>query len=36
MFRSQDIQVFFIFDHLMTYQICDVMISISTWDRVHF
>ena len=20
----------------MTYQICDVVMSISTWDRVHF
>ena len=24
------------FNHLMIYQICDVMKSISTWDKVHF
>ena len=35
MFRSQDIPVFFIFTHPMIYQICDVMMSIITWDRVH-
>ena len=27
---------FFILSHHMTYQICDVVMSISTWDRVHF
>ena len=27
---------FCIFNHHMIYQICDVMISINTWDRVHF
>ena len=27
---------FCIFNHLMIYQICEVMMSISTWDRVHF
>ena len=27
---------FCIFDHSMIYQICDVMMSISTWDKVHF
>ena len=27
---------FCIFSHPMIYQICDVMISITTWDRVHF
>ena len=26
---------FCIFNHSMLYQICDVMMSISTWDRVH-
>ena len=35
MLRSHDIQVFCIFNHRMIYQICAV-ISISTWDRVHF
>ena len=33
MFRSKDIQVFVV---LTIYQICDVMMSISTRDRVHF
>ena len=28
MFRSQDIQVFYIVNHLMIYQISDVMMSI--------
>ena len=28
--------IFCIFNHLMIYQICEVMMSISTWDRVHF
>ena len=27
---------FFIFNHPMIYQICDVMMSISTQDKVHF
>ena len=37
MFRSQYIQVFVcIFNHPMTYQIYNIMMSISTWDRVHF
>ena len=27
---------FCIFDNPMIYQICDVMVSISIWDRVHF
>ena len=36
MFRSQDIQIFCILNDLMIYQICDVMMSISTWDRLHF
>ena len=27
---------FCIFNHPMIYQICYVMVSISTWDRVHF
>ena len=27
---------FCILNHLMIYQICDVMMSISTWYRVHF
>ena len=27
---------FCIFNHLMIYQICDIMMSINTWDRVHF
>ena len=26
---------FCIFDHPIIYQICDVMMSISTWDRMH-
>ena len=25
-----------IFNHLMIYQICDAMMNISIWDRVHF
>ena len=25
-----------IYNHLMTYHISDVMMSISTWDKVHF
>ena len=36
MFRSQDIQVFCIFNHPMIYRIYDVRMSISTWDKVHF
>ena len=35
MFRYQDIQDF-VFNHAMIYQICDVIMSISTRDRVHF
>ena len=35
MFRSQDIQVS-VFLTTMIYQICDVMISIRTWDMGHF
>ena len=27
---------FCIFNHLMIYQICDVTMSISTWDKAHF
>ena len=27
---------FCIFNHLMIYQICDIMMSINTRDRVHF
>ena len=27
---------FCIFNDLMIYQICDIMMSINTWDRVHF
>ena len=27
---------FCIFNHPMIYQICDVIMSISTWDKVHF
>ena len=27
---------FSIFNHPMIYQICDVMIRICTWDKVHF
>ena len=34
MFRSRDIQD--IFNHLLIYQICDVMMCISTSDSVHF
>ena len=34
-FCSQDIQALY-FNHSMIYQICDVMMIISTWDRVHF
>ena len=33
MFRSQDIQVFVF---LTIYQISDVTMSISKWDKVHF
>ena len=36
MFRSQDIQVFFIFNHSMIYQISDITMSISAWDKVRF
>ena len=37
LFRSRDIDwSFCIINHAMIYQICDVMMSISTWDRVHF
>ena len=25
-----------IFNHPITYNICDIMMSINTWDRVHF
>ena len=35
MLRSQDIQVF-VFLTILIFQICDVMMSISTWDTVHF
>ena len=35
MFRSHDIKVF-VFLIILIYQICDIMVSISTWDRVHF
>ena len=28
--------LFSIFNHLLICQICDVMVNISTWDRVHF
>ena len=34
MFRFRDIQVLGIFNHLMIYQICDVVMSISAWDGV--
>ena len=34
-FHSRDIQFFFIFNHPMIYQICETMISIGTWGRVH-
>ena len=27
---------FCIFNHPIIYQICDVMMSISTWDKMHF
>ena len=27
---------FLYFNHPMIYQICDVMMSISAWDRMHF
>ena len=27
---------FCIFNHLMIYQICDIMMNIIIWDRVHF
>ena len=36
LFCSRDIQVFRIFKHPMIYQIRDVMMSINTWDKVHF
>ena len=37
MFRSQDIQVFVLtFNIPMIYQVCDVMMSIIAWSRVHF
>ena len=36
MFHSQDIQVFVFFNHTMIYQISDVTMSISAWDKVHF
>ena len=36
MFRFKDIQIFCIFNHPMTYQIYDVIMSISTEDGVHF
>ena len=36
MFRSQDIQVFRILTIPLNYQICDVMMNISTWSKVHF
>ena len=36
MFRSQDIQVFCIFNYSLIYQICDVMTKIIIWERVHF
>ena len=37
MFRFQDIQVFvFLTTYPMIYQICDIVMSISTWDRMHF
>ena len=26
---------FYIFNHLMIYEICDVIMSIIIWDRVH-
>ena len=35
-FRSQDIQVFCVFNHPMIYQIFDIMMSIGTWDRTPF
>ena len=30
------LKIFCIFNHPMIYQVCDIMMSISTWDRVHF
>ena len=36
MFLSRGIQFFCIFNHPVIYQICDVVMSISTWDRAHF
>ena len=36
MFLSRGIQFFCIFNHPIVYQICDVVMSISTWDRSHF
>ena len=33
MFHSQDISFF---NHHMFYQICDVMMSLNTWNRLHF
>ena len=36
MFRSRDIQVFVFYTIAWFAKICEVMISISTWDRVHF
>ena len=30
------LRIFCIFNHPMIYQICDVMMSISTWDKAHF
>ena len=34
MFHSQE--SFCVFNDPMIYQVCDVMMSISTWNRVHF
>ena len=36
MFCSQEYLNFCIFNHSMIYQICDPMMSIGTWYRVHF
>ena len=36
MFCSIDIEVFCIFKHPEIYYICDIIMIISTWDRVHF
>ena len=36
MFHSQYIQLVGFFSHPMIYHICDIMMSFSTWDRVHF